>query len=76
MIKYKSIINKKKKKPDKIVLLAKTKLNSIDVIFARAFINSYISQDDFVSVNNVLQKYDDKKEEIKNLKTSIIHKRF
>ena len=29
--KYKSIIKKKKKKHDKIVLLAKTKLNSIEV---------------------------------------------
>ena len=33
--KYKSIIKRKKKKHDKIVLLAKSKLNSIEVLFPR-----------------------------------------
>ena len=33
--KYKSIIKKKKKKHDKIVLLAKSKLNSIEVLVLR-----------------------------------------
>ena len=34
--KYKSIINKKKKKHDKIVLLAKSKLNSTEVLINKA----------------------------------------
>ena len=38
--KYKSIIKKKKKKHDKIVLLAKSKLNSIEVLISKALIDS------------------------------------
>ena len=41
--KYKSIIMKKKKKHDKIVLLAKSKLNSIEALISKALINSVIS---------------------------------
>ena len=52
--KYKSIINKEKKKHDKIVLLGKSKLNTIEVLISKALINSYISHNEFVSGNNVL----------------------
>ena len=37
--KYKSIIKKNKKKHDKMVLLAKSKLNSIEVIIFRALVD-------------------------------------
>ena len=67
--KYKSIIKKKKKKHDKIVLLAKSKLNSIEVLISKTLIDSNISHDEFVLINNVLIQYDGLKEEIKNLKT-------
>ena len=67
--KYKSIIKKKKKKHDKIVLLAKSKLNSIEVLISKALIDSNISHDEFVLVNNVLKEYSNMKEEIKDLKT-------
>ena len=50
---YKLMIKKKKKKHDKIVLLAKDKLNSIEVLVSKALIDSNISHDKFVSVNNV-----------------------
>ena len=43
--KYKSIFKKKKKKHDKIVLLAKSKLNSIEVLLPKALIDSVISHD-------------------------------
>ena len=66
--KYQSII-KKKKKDDKIVLSAKTKLNSIEVLISKALIDLNISHDEFVLVNNVLKEFDDMKEENKNLKT-------
>ena len=66
--KYQSII-KKKKKDDKIVLSAKTKLNSIEVLICKALIDLNISHDEFILVNNVLKEYDDMKKEIKNLKT-------
>ena len=62
--KYKSIIKKKKKKFDKIVLLAKSKLNSIEVLISKALIDSVISHDEFVLINNVLKEYNERKEEI------------
>ena len=64
--KYKSIIKKKKKKHDKIVLLAKSKLNSIEVLISKALIDSNISHDEFVLINNVLKKFYDMNEEIKS----------
>ena len=66
---YKSIIKKKKRKHNKILLLAKSKLNSIKVLISKALINSNISHDEFVSINTVLKEYDDMKEGIKKLKT-------
>ena len=63
---YKSITKKKKKKHDKIVLLAKTKLNIIEVLISKALIDSSISHDEFVLVNNVLKEHDNMKEEIQN----------
>ena len=67
--KYKSIIKWKKKKHDNIVLLAKSKKFSIQVLISKALINSNISHDEFVLINNVLNEYDKMNEEIKNLKT-------
>ena len=67
--KYKSMIKKKKKKHDKIVLLAKSKLNSIEVLISKALIDSVISHDEFVLINNVPKEYNKVKEEIRSLKT-------
>ena len=67
--KYKSIIKKKKKKHYKIVLLAKSNLNSIEVLIFKALIDSVISLGELVLINNVLKEYNEMKEEIKNLKT-------
>ena len=53
--KYKLINKKKKKKHDKIVLLAKSKLNSIEVLISKALTDSNISHDEFVLINNVLK---------------------
>ena len=74
--KYKSIIKKKRKKHDKIVLLVKTKLKTIQVLISRALIDSYISHDEFVSENDILKEYDYMKKAIKILKTSTAHQRF
>ena len=65
----KSIIKKKEKKNDKIVLLAKTKSISIEVLISKALINSNISHDEYVLINDALKEYNDMKREIKNLKT-------
>ena len=64
--KCQSNIKKKKKKPDKIVLLAKSKLNIIEVIIYKALVDLNISYDNFVLINNVLKEFYDIKEEIKN----------
>ena len=69
--KYKSIIKKKKKKHDKIVLLGKDKLNTIEVLISKALIDSYISHVEFVSLNNVLRECNEMKKEIKNPETSV-----
>ena len=60
---YKSIM---KKKHDKLVLLAISKLNSIEVLISKALIDSNISHDEFILINNVLKEFYDMKEEIKN----------
>ena len=58
---YKSINKKKKKKHNKMVLLAKSKLNSIEVLIFKALIDSNISHDGFVLINNLLKQYDNMK---------------
>ena len=68
---YKSIMKKKKKRRDKIVLLGKDKLNTIQVLISKALIDSYNSHDKFVSINNVLRKYHEMKEETKNPETYV-----
>ena len=50
--KYKSIIKKKKRKHEKIVLLAKSKLNSIEFLISKGLIDSNISHDEFVLPHN------------------------
>ena len=50
-------------------MLAKSKLNRIEVLISKALIDSNTSHDEFVLINNVLKEYDEIKEEIKNLKT-------
>ena len=69
--KYKSIIKKKKKEKrhDKIVLLAKSKLSSIEVLISRALVDSLISHEEVVLINKVLKEYDKMKKAIKNLNT-------
>ena len=47
------------------MLIGKDKLNTIKVLISKALINSYISHDKFVSVNNVLREYNEIKEKIK-----------
>ena len=59
------MIKKKKKEHKEIVLLTKSRLNSIEVLISKALIDSNISHDDFLLINNVLKEYDNLKEEIK-----------
>ena len=52
---YKSIIKKKWKKYDKILLVGKAKLDAIEVLIFKTLINSSVSQGMFLSANNVLR---------------------
>ena len=58
------------------MLLGKDKLNTIEVLISKTLIDSCISQDEFVSVNNVLGEYYEMKEEKNILKPlwNILHK--
>ena len=50
-------------------MLAKPKLNRIEVLISKALIDSVTSQDEFVLRNNILKEYNEMKEKIKNQKT-------
>ena len=64
--KYKSISKKNEKKQFKTISLAKFKSNSIEVLISKSLIDSSISHDELVLINNVLKDFYDMKEEIKN----------
>ena len=57
----------KKRKNGKIVLPAKAKLNSIEVVISKVFIDSNISHDEFVIIGNVQKEYNKMKKEMKIL---------
>ena len=65
---YELVIKKKKKNHDKVAFLAKAKLNSIEVLNSKTLIDSVISHDEFLLINNFLKEFNEVKEEIKNLK--------
>ena len=54
---YKSIIKRKKKEHDKIVLLAQSKLNSMEVLISRTSVGSNLSHNELVLINNVLKEF-------------------
>ena len=64
--KYKLIINKKRKKYEKVVLLVKYKLNNIEDLISKALIDSNISHDEFVLIHNMLKEFYYMNEELKN----------
>ena len=71
--KNKSIIKKKKKTHDKIAILAKSKLNKLEVLISKAFNDSVISHDEFALINNVRKEYNNMKKEIKNLVKKVLN---
>ena len=56
---------------DKIVLMGKDKLNTIEVLIFKSLIDSYISHDKFISVNIILREYNEIKNKMKNSETSV-----
>ena len=57
-----NITKKKKKKHDKILMLAKSKLNSIETLISQALIDMEISHEEFITTLNEKDKY----EKVKN----------
>ena len=53
------------------MVLAKTKLNTIDMLVFKALFDSYINHDQFDSVINMLWEYNEMREEIRNPKNDM-----
>ena len=57
----------KKKKHDKILMLAKSKLNSIETLISQALIDMEISHEEFITILKEKDKYEKMKENVRNL---------
>ena len=57
----------KKKKHDKILMLAKSKLNSIETLISQALIDIDISHEKFITILKEKDKYEKRKENVRNL---------
>ena len=62
-----SITRNKKKKHDKILMLAKSKLNSIETLISQALIDMEISHEEFITILKEKDKYDKMKENVRNV---------
>ena len=62
-----SITRKKKKKYDKILILAKSKLDSIETLVFQAIIDMEISHEEFNVIIREKQKYEKMKENVRNV---------
>ena len=65
--KFLKTIRNKKKKHNKIVMLARSKLNSIESKISEALINNEISHEDFMTILNEEKKYRELKESIRRM---------
>ena len=61
-----NITRKKKKKHDKILMLAKSKLNSIDTLISQALIDMDISHEEFITILKEKDRYEMMKENLRN----------
>ena len=64
-----NITRKKKKKHNKIIVLARNKLNIIETLMSQALIDFDISHEDFKKIIDEKEKYEQIKENIKNKKS-------
>ena len=69
-----NVIKKRKKKQNKIIVLAKNKLNMIDTLLSSALNDSEISHEEFTNIINEANIYENIKENIKELTTEPITK--
>ena len=61
-----NIIRNKKKKHDKIRMLAKSKLNSIETLVSQALINIEISHEEFIIILKEKDKYEKMKDNLRS----------
>ena len=61
-----NITRNKKKKHDKILMLAKSKLNSIETLISQALIDMDISHEEFVTILKQKDKYEKMKENVRS----------
>ena len=61
-----NITRKKKKKHDKILMLAKSKLNSIETLISQALIDMEISHEEFVTNLKEKDKYEEMKDNLRS----------
>ena len=61
-----NITKKKKKKHDKILMLAKSKLNSIETLISQALIDMEISHEEFITVLKEKDKYEKMKDNLRS----------
>ena len=62
-----SITKNKKKKHDKILILAKSKLDNIETLVSQALIDMEISHKEFTAIIREKQKYERMKENVENV---------
>ena len=62
------VTRKKKKKHNKIVMLSKSKLNSIETLLSQALTDLDISYEEFKTIVNEKEKYEQMKKSIRNIK--------
>ena len=62
-----SITRNKKKKPDKILMLAKSKLSSIEILVSQALIDMEMSHEEFVAIFKEKDKFEKMKENVRNV---------
>ena len=61
-----STIRKKRKKHDKILILAKSKLNSIETLVSQALIDMEISHEEFITILKKKDKYEKMKDNLRS----------
>ena len=71
-----SITRNKKKKHDKILMLTKSKLNSIETLVSQAFIDMEISHEEFNVIIREKQKYERMKENMRNVSVGQVNMRL
>ena len=61
-----NITRKRKKKHDKILILAKSKLNSIDTLISQALVDMDLSHEEFITILKEKDRYEMMKDNLRN----------